>query len=173
MEFITVIIMRNDYAKEDNYSWRQNGEEHCTLFGQWDKGLARSYPGADTGTKPYFSLSWTWKQNVSQPPPEFIDQTTRNSLTKLVNLPFLLEKVEIAVYCLKKGKSFDTENIPDELLKQDGKETTKALTEIIWECKNCPQRRKPLAYMERKIYASENMPEEDATNTECETKDFI
>lgn len=38
MEFITVIIMRNDYAKEDNYSWKQNGEEHCTLFGQWDKG---------------------------------------------------------------------------------------------------------------------------------------
>ena len=76
--------------------------------------------------------------NYNLQPDTSILQEDQTSTREAEDLPVLQEDVEAAVRSLKTGKSPSADNVPSELLKHGGEETTKALTALcqkIWESK--------------------------------------
>lgn len=80
--------------------------------------------------------------NHNLQPDTSILQQDQNNTREIHDLPVLQEEVEAAVHSLKTGKSPGVDNIPAELLKHGGEETTKALTTLcqkIWNSKVWPK----------------------------------
>ena len=80
--------------------------------------------------------------NYNLQPDTSILQQDQTSTREVQDLPVLQEEVEAAVRSLKTGKSPGVDNVPAELLKHGGEETTKALATLcqkIWNSKVWPK----------------------------------